>query len=109
MSQLDRDDIQGIIVGAYGDLPAARYVLLEIREPSAARSWLRKLSDEVYKMIDHSRKKEGPRVNVAFTYSGLFLEPLSAELRGLYERNWSNDDFQDYDGQSVVFYLHWRF
>ena len=45
----------------------------------------------------------------AFTYSGLFLEPLSAELRGLYERNWSNDDFQDYDGQSVVFYLHWRF
>ncbi|MBW2270478.1 MAG: hypothetical protein JRH16_18085 [Deltaproteobacteria bacterium] len=45
----------------------------------------------------------------SFTWSGLFLEPLSAELRGLYERDWSNDDFQDYDGQSVVFYLHWRF
>ena len=43
------------------------------------------------------------------TYWGLFVEPLAAELRGLYERNWSNDDFQDYDGQSVVLYVHWRF
>lgn len=45
----------------------------------------------------------------SFTFSGLIVEPLSAELRGLYERNWSNDDFQDYEGQSVVLYLHWRF
>lgn len=45
----------------------------------------------------------------SFTYSGLFVEPLSVELRGLYERNWSNDDSQDYDGQSAVLYLHWRF
>lgn len=45
----------------------------------------------------------------SLSYPGLFLEPLTLELQGLYERNWSNDDEQDYDGQSVVLYLHWRF
>ncbi len=48
MSQLDSTDIQGIVVGAYANLRAARYVLLQIEDAPAARLWLRKLADEVH-------------------------------------------------------------
>ena len=40
MTTLDLDDIQGIVARGYGTLRAARYLLLAVHDPDAARSWL---------------------------------------------------------------------
>ena len=59
--------------------------------------------------VDGDRRDTTLTAIASLEYPSLILEPLSLELRGLYERNWSNDDEQDYDGQSVVLLFHWRF
>lgn len=95
MSDFDLDDIQGIIVGAYPRLRAASYVLLEIRDPAAARPWLRELAGEVHKASSGVPEK-GPCVNVAFTYPGLEKLELAAQALKGFERSfqeglWSNE------------------
>ena len=40
MTALELDDIQGLVVRGYGHIGAARYVLLGIRDPVAARRWI---------------------------------------------------------------------
>ena len=59
--------------------------------------------------VGSDRRDSTLTAQLSLLYPGLFVEPFALELQGLYERNWSNDDSQDYDGQSVVLYLHWRF
>jgi Dyp-type peroxidase family len=62
------DDVQGIILRGYEKLPLARFVMLKIGDPAAARVWLKSLSGE----ITSARTKPTARaVNVAFTHAGL--------------------------------------
>ncbi len=59
-------DVQGIVVRGYGKLPSASFLLLEIREPSAARRWL--------ETLDVTRGDRDPvdrALNVALTHAGL--------------------------------------
>ena len=44
---VELDDVQGLVVRGYGDLPAARYVLAHIEDGAAARAWLRTIADQV--------------------------------------------------------------
>lgn len=65
---LTRDDVQGLVASGYGHLPAAAYLLLEIKKPAAARGWLGEIAGTV---TTAAGKSEGPAVNVALTAAGL--------------------------------------
>ena len=71
MTKLDVSDIQGFALKGYR-FPYARYLLLEIGEPEAARAWLLKLLNVITTGerwdINH---KPMSAVNVAFTHKGL--------------------------------------
>src|SRR5438552_3922427 len=68
MSDLELEDIQGLIARGYADLRAATYVLLEIDDTSAARGWLGGLADQVTPAPAHPTDSA---LNVALTASGL--------------------------------------
>ena len=65
---LQLDDIQGVVARGYRNLRAARFVLLRIADPPAARAWLGALAGEVATSVanptDHA-------VNLGLTSSGL--------------------------------------
>jgi Dyp-type peroxidase family len=60
------DEVQGIILRGYALLESARFVLLEITDPDAARRWLGQLelTSARHRPTEHA-------VNVAFTHAGL--------------------------------------
>jgi Dyp-type peroxidase family len=77
MADLDLDNIQGLIARGYADLKAASYLLLEIVEPMATRSWLDDLaSSQVTPAPAHPTSTA---LNIAFTASGLAKLGLSTE------------------------------
>lgn len=65
----DRRDVQGLVVSGYGgNMPVARYLLLRVREPGAARRWI----GEVAGRVTASEGPEAERcVNLALSSSGL--------------------------------------
>ena len=65
---LDLDDIQGLIARGYAELKAATYVLLQVDDAAAARSWLSDLADQVTPASTHPADAA---LNVAFTAAGL--------------------------------------
>jgi Dyp-type peroxidase family len=75
----ERDDVQGILVSGFGQsMAAARYLLLAVNEPAAARRWLGDLAGR----ITTSERPEAERcTNIAFSSSGLeALGVTSGEL-----------------------------
>ena len=52
MAGLDLDDIQGLIARGYGNLRAARYALLHVRDGAAARAWLDRTFDSINPAIE---------------------------------------------------------
>jgi Dyp-type peroxidase family len=68
MQNLEKDDIQGLIVRGYGKLPAARFLLLKITDSQIAKKYLYELSDQVNTGSD---SPEDFAIHVAFTSGGL--------------------------------------
>jgi Dyp-type peroxidase family len=61
-------EVQGIILRGYELLKAARFVLLKVGDPAAARRWLGELS----KVLTSAETRPAESaINVAFTYQGL--------------------------------------
>jgi len=79
MSVLEIDDIQGIVLFAYGRLRSACYLLLRITRPAAARSWLASL-DVRSARFDPAQTDRA--INIAFTAAGLSQLGLSDTLAG---------------------------
>ena len=78
---LDLDDIQGLVVRGYAHLQAARYVLLGIRDPAAARRFI---TDTIPAITTAAAGGPGRAVHLALTAAGLArLELPSATLAGL--------------------------
>lgn len=71
MSELERDDIQGIIFRGYATLPAAYLVLLRIEDGQTqrAKNWLKNLASDISNSESVSNRTEA--VQVAFTLQGL--------------------------------------
>ena len=66
--ELDRKDIQGLVVSSYKHLPCAAFLLLRIDDAGRARAWLRASMGE----ITASERRQGDSsTNVAFTWTGL--------------------------------------
>jgi Dyp-type peroxidase family len=68
ITALELDDIQGLLARGYGNLKAARFLLLAIEEPAAARRWLAGVAD---RLTSAARRPERDAVNLAFTAEGL--------------------------------------
>lgn len=68
MPELERKDIQGIVVSAYKHLPCAAYLLLRIENAPRARAWL---SQRVTEVTASENRHSSLSINLAFTYTGL--------------------------------------
>jgi len=78
---LELDDIQGIVLRAYGDLRHAAYVCLRIDDPARARAWLRDLAGQVTpasKVVD-KKVRAVQRLNLALSWPGLAALGLAAD------------------------------
>src|SRR5260370_39690812 len=64
------DKVQGIILRGYEQLEIAHFLLLQITDASAAKSWLAGLAPH---LTDATFKPQARAVNVAFTWEGLKL------------------------------------
>ena len=80
MVDLELEDMQGLIMQGYKDLPAARYLLLKIDEPTAANGYFRYLIEnnlitpaetETTSSRQYSGRKYQQAIHVAFTSQGL--------------------------------------
>jgi Dyp-type peroxidase family len=79
--RLDLDDIQGLVVRGYGRLQAARFLLLRIEDPAAARRWLAGAADSV---TPGSSDPRDASMQVAFTHAGLRGLGLGDEALGMF-------------------------
>lgn len=76
-SEIDLEDIQGLILSGYGKKPAARYAMFEITDAEAARAWLGRLLHTLqFGGFRGTRRREPPFLgdlccNIAFTHAGL--------------------------------------
>jgi Dyp-type peroxidase family len=68
MTELERNDIQGIVVSSYKHLPCAAYVLLRVTDAPKARSWL---AQRVTGVTTSRNKDASLSINLAFTCSAL--------------------------------------
>jgi Dyp-type peroxidase family len=119
------DDIQGLVMSGFKQLPYAFYLLLHINDGVAARRWLEQVLKDVTHS-DHERgKPEHYALNIAFTYSGMkaigleeaalrtfstpFIEGMSDYLRARLLRDepgdwlWGNNTGRSEDILLLVF------
>jgi deferrochelatase/peroxidase EfeB len=82
--EVDKSDIQAIARTAFNSLKGARYMLLRVIEPHAARRWLRGLApanlddlDRVKKNVDGETSTVEDAYQIAFTAAGLFALGVS--------------------------------
>jgi len=68
--RLELRDIQALILDGFKDRPRARYALLEIADPKAARDWLKAAVERVT-TAKQRHDASGSRLNIAFTFKGL--------------------------------------
>src|SRR4051812_22033171 len=76
MEKLEFDDIQGILISAYSNLPCAAYLMCEIVDPAAARIWLQRV---VPRIKDATGPDKVSSMNIAFTAEGLGTLGLDRE------------------------------
>jgi Dyp-type peroxidase family len=77
MATLDLEDIQGIVARGYGNLRAARYLLLALDDPDAAGRWLGSLASA---LTNARTRPAGSAVNVALTAQALDRLGLPARV-----------------------------
>lgn len=82
-AELERRDIQGIVLSGYGHLHCASYVLLRVADATSARGWLGRLTGDI---TTAEVKQEGASVNIAFTERGLARLGLHADTLSTFSR-----------------------
>ena len=77
--EVELQDIQDLVASAYGHLPCAAYVLLQVVDRAKVKSWLASRLPLVtfVKAKSELSPLETPKVNFAFTHSGLRAMGLS--------------------------------
>lgn len=78
MTELELDDIQGIVISGYGHLEYSRSLFLKITNPFSAKIWLKQLAVTT---ANWRSGKPSVAINLAFTYLGLKALGLPATIR----------------------------
>lgn len=68
MESIDKKELQGILVRGYKDLPAACYLLLQVKSPAAAKSWI---AGHLHEFTPGNIRSHDVALNIAFTKEGL--------------------------------------
>src|SRR5437870_3092060 len=94
MARIEVDDVQGIVLRAYNDLPELSFILLSGSgsDPAPARNWLATLLPEV---TSAAQTPQHVAVNVAFTRAGLTAFGLPAETLDGFAREFREDTLRD--------------
>jgi Dyp-type peroxidase family len=66
--QLEKEDIQGLVVSSYSHLPCSAFLMLRVRDAAAARKWL---AQGVKGITTSQGKHMEFHTNLAFTWTGL--------------------------------------
>jgi len=79
---IEKGDIQGIVLYAYSQLPAAAYLLLKITDAAAAKKWLGQMATQVApaNKSKASIKSLEPCINLSISKSGLKKLGLEEEV-----------------------------
>lgn len=83
MFQLERDDVQGLVVTSYSDQPCAAYLLLRMNNPPGARKWL---SEHIPEITISVNKRLEVSTNLAFSSMGLKSLGLSDNVLSTFSR-----------------------
>ncbi|MFL6208912.1 MAG: Dyp-type peroxidase [Pyrinomonadaceae bacterium] len=83
MAELERQDIQGLVMSGYAHLSCVCYLLLRVADAAGARRWLAQLAAEV---TTAEGKQEGTSLNVAFTHRGLARLGFTSETLATFSR-----------------------
>ncbi len=67
-TELDRGDMQGLLISSFVHLPCAAYRMLRVTDARKARVWLAKAAAEV---TTSERRQKGSSLNIALTAEGL--------------------------------------
>jgi Dyp-type peroxidase family len=81
------NDVQGLVARGYGDLPAARFLLVGIEDGAAGRAWLGTVAGT---LTTADVRPDGRAVNIAFTSSGLRKLGLDAATVGLFSNEFAD-------------------
>ena len=76
MEVLELTDIQGIIIRGYSNMPACEFILAGIKDPQAAKTWLRKICPQI---TPGDKKDATSALNIAFTFEGLRVLGLNKD------------------------------
>jgi Dyp-type peroxidase family len=74
-------DVQGLVARGYGDLAAARFLLVEFGDGAAARGWIRAVAEQLTPGDERPRERA---VHLALTSSGLRKLGLAPEVLALF-------------------------
>jgi len=74
--QLELNDIQGIIIRGYSNLPAAHFLLLGMQDPAAVKQWLSLMAKDI---TPGDRDPGESAAHIAFTFDGLKALGLNAD------------------------------
>ena len=83
MFELERQDVQGLVVSAYSKLPCAAYLLLRVNNPAGVRKWL---SQHVTEVTTSENKNAHFHTNLAFTSTGLESLGLNQKVLSTFSR-----------------------
>ena len=87
-TKLQVDDIQGVILSAYGHLPVSTYVFLAVKDRDKVKGWLKSVLSEITSAAIWPTGPDGKKIkpktafNVAFNYDGLAILGLPPESLG---------------------------
>ena len=81
--ELERNDIQGLVVSSYKHLPCATFMLLRVQEAAKARAWL---TQHVAELTTSESKQPQFSTNLAFTWNGLKDLGLGPDVLGTFSR-----------------------
>jgi Dyp-type peroxidase family len=80
-------DVQGLVARGYGNLPAARFILVGIDDPAAGRAWLGSVAGA---LTTADKRPDGQAVNVAVTASGLRKLGVDTATVGLFSSEFAD-------------------
>lgn len=83
MFELERKDVQGLVVSSYKHLPCAAFLLLKVNSPAGGRKWLSLHTREI---TTSENKHLHFSTNLAFTWTGLKNLGLSDKALNTFSR-----------------------
>lgn len=92
---VELNDVQGIIIKGYGNMPFGEYLMLSFTKANAAKDWLKKLSDNVTDAATSS-KTIAHAINIAFTNEGVVELGVTDETMKTFSREFEEGMVTDH-------------